>query len=217
MYFLWLLQLGTPTILINCAAASINGLSLLSLPADSFQRTIQTNLLAAFNTCQAFLPGMLAARGGGTIVTVSSVLGHLTPARLSDYSASKAGLSALHNTLEAELRASGDDEKVKMILVEIGQMSTPLFERIKTPNDFFAPVLEPAQVAQDIVSAVDSGRGGVIRLPAFAALVNWYAVLPASLQRIARSLSGVDVAVANVAPKDESSKKMNLHVPNEFE
>ena len=83
-----------------------------------------------------------------------------------------------------------------MILVEIGQMSTPLFERIKTPSEFFAPVLEPTQVAQEIVSAIDSGRGGIIRLPTFAALVNWYAVLPVSLQRMARSLSGIDLAVA---------------------
>ena len=189
-------QLGTPTVLINCAAARINGLPLLSLPAESVQRTIQTNLFAAFNTCQTFLPGMLAARNGGTIVTVSSVLGRLTPACLSDYSASKAGLSALHATLEAELCASAHDNKVKMILVEIGQMSTPLFERIKTPSEFFAPVLEPTQVAQEIVSAIDSGRGGIIRLPTFAALVNWYAVLPVSLQRMARSLSGIDLAVA---------------------
>ena len=149
---------------------------------------------------------MLAANNGGTIVTVSSVLGHLTPACLSDYSASKAGLSALHKTLEAELRTSGQDEKVKTILVETGQMSTPLFKQIKTPSDFFAPVLEPAQIAQEIISTIDSGRGGVIRLPTFAALVNWYAILPASLQRIARYLSGIDLAIAKAASNGQRSK-----------
>lgn len=194
--------------LVNCAAARINGRPLLSLPAMSFQNTIQTNLLAVFNTIQLLLPGMLAAENGGTIVTVSSVLGHLTPAGLSDYSASKAGLSALHRTLEAELRVSGDDEKVKMILVETGQMATPLFDWIKTPSNFFAPVLEPVQVAQEIVSAIDSGRSGVIRLPAFAALVSWYAVLPAALQRIARYLSGIDMAVAKAFPKGQPLEKV---------
>ena len=187
--------------LINCAAARINGQPILSLQTDSFQKTIQTNLLAMFNTCQVVLPGMLAADNGGTIVTVSSVLGHLAPALLSDYSTSKAGQSALHRTLESELRASGHDEKIKTILVETGQMSTPLFGQIKTPSNFFAPVLEPVQVAQEIVSAIDSGRGGVIRLPAFAALVSWYAVLPAGMQRIARYLSGIDVAVAKAIPQ----------------
>lgn len=192
--------------LINCAAARINGRPLLALPADSFQKTIQTNLLAVFHTCQVFLPGMLSAANGGTVVTVSSVLGHLSAAGLSDYSASKAGLSALHRTLEAELRVSGDDEKVKMLLVETGQMSTPLFDWVKTPNNFFAPILEPVQVAQEIVSAIDSGRGGTIKLPAFAALATWYGVLPAGLQRIARYLSGIDYAVAKSPPAMQPSK-----------
>ena len=186
--------------LVNCAATRINGLPVLSLPADSFQKSIRTNLIGAFHTCQVFLPGMLSAPDGGTIVNVSSVLGHLSAAGLSDYSASKAGLSALHRTLEAELRVSGEDAKVKMLLVETGQMSTPLFDWIKTPNKFFAPVLEPVQVAQDIVSAIDDGRGGTIKLPTFAALASWYAVLPVGLQRIARYLSGVDNAVPKSGP-----------------
>lgn len=189
-------DLGTPTVLINCAAAEINGQPLLTLPAEAFQQTIRTNLTAAFHTCQVFLPGILSAPHGGTIVTVSSVLGQLCAANLSDYSASKAGLSALHRTLEAELRATGYNDKVKTLLVETGQMATPLFERIKTPSNFFAPMLEPVQVAQNIVAAIEGGRSGIIRLPAFATLVNWYAILPAGVQRIARYMSGIDEAVA---------------------
>ncbi|KAL1971243.1 hypothetical protein VTN77DRAFT_195 [Rasamsonia byssochlamydoides] len=189
-------DLGKPTVLINCLAAGINGQTILSLAPDAMKKTIRTNLLAPFHTLQVFLPGMLTAENGGAIVTVSSVLGQLTAAGLADYSASKAGLSALHRTLEAELRASGHDEKIKLLLVETGQMCTPLFDGIETPNGFFAPVLEPIQVAYEIVSAIDKGRSGVIRLPAFAKLVNWYAVLPASIQRLARYLSGIDGAVA---------------------
>ncbi|GFF29589.1 uncharacterized oxidoreductase C16H5.14c [Aspergillus udagawae] len=187
-------ELGTPTVLINCAAARINGQPLLSLSAEAFQKTIRTNLLAVFHTCQVFLPGMLSAQNGGTIVNISSVLGQLSAASLSDYSASKAGLSALHRTLEAELRVSRNDQIVKMLLVETGQISTPLFKSFKTPNKFFAPVLEPVHVAQKIITAIDEGQGGLIRLPAFAVFIDWYAVLPASIQRIARYLSGIDHA-----------------------
>ncbi|EYE99381.1 putative short-chain dehydrogenase/reductase family protein [Aspergillus ruber CBS 135680] len=201
-------ELGTPTVLVNCAAARINGQSLLSLPAEAFQRTIRTNLLAVFNTCQVVLPDMLSAPNGGAIVNVSSVLGQLHAAGLSDYSASKAALSALHKTLEVELRVSGNYEKVKMLLVETGQLSTPLFGWIQTPSNFFAPVLEPVQVAQEIVAAIDEGRGGVIRLPAFAALARWYAVFPAGLQRIARWLSGIDHAVAKASPARPPSNRV---------
>ncbi|KAJ5294820.1 hypothetical protein PENANT_c014G03175 [Penicillium antarcticum] len=185
-------ELGTPTIVINCAAARINGLPLLELAADAFEKTIRTNLLAAFHLYQVFLPGILKSETGGTLVTVSSVLGQLTAAGLSDYAASKAGLSALHKTIEAENRGN---PLVKTLLVEMGQMSTPLFGWVRAPNHFFAPVLEPVQVVREMVAAIDSGRGGVIRLPLYATLVEWYAVLPAALQRIARYLSGIDAAV----------------------
>jgi short-subunit dehydrogenase len=160
------------------------------------KKTIQTNLMAPFHVLQVFLPGMMEADVGGVVVNVSSILGQLTAAGLSDYSASKAGLSALHRSLEAEIRASGHDDKIKTLLVETGQLSTPLFDGIQTPNQFFAPVGEPIQVAYDIVSAIDNGNNGVIRMPAYAKLVNWYAVLPASIQRLARYVSGIDSAVA---------------------
>ncbi|OAX82162.1 hypothetical protein ACJ72_03483 [Emergomyces africanus] len=175
-------ELGTPTILINCIAAPINGMSITALSPTSISRTIHANLFSCFNTLQQFLPGMLLRP-------------QLHPAGLSDYSATKAAISAVHKTVEAELRVSGDSERVKMLLVETGQMATPLFEDVQTPNNFFAPVLEPVQVAREIVAAVDSGNGGVIRLPAYATLVSWYAVLPAALQRLARYLSGIDKAV----------------------
>lgn len=149
------------------------------------------------------MPAVVAeAENGGTIVTVSSVLGQLSPAGLSDYSASKAGLSALHRTIEAEFRGN---DRVKTLLVETGQMATPLFDWVRTPSQFFAPVLEPVEVAREIVAAVDSGRGGVLRLPAFAKIVNWYAVLPAGVQRVARYLSGIDRAVSYSPPGRKAS------------
>ncbi|KAJ6113614.1 Short-chain dehydrogenase/reductase family protein [Penicillium sp. IBT 18751x] len=187
-------KLGTPTIIVNCAAARINGGTLLNLPADAFEKTVRTNLLAAFHLYQVFMPGVVEAENGGTIVTVSSVLGQLSPAGLSDYSASKAGLSALHRTIESELRGS---DQIKTLLVEVGQMATPLFDWVRTPSNFFAPVLEPVEVAREIVAAVDSGQGGVLRLPSFAKLVNLYAVLPGAVQRLARFVSGIDRAVSS--------------------
>ncbi|KAL2821078.1 hypothetical protein BJX63DRAFT_443589 [Aspergillus granulosus] len=189
-------DLGPPTVLVNCAATRINAQPILSLSAEAFQKTIQTNLIAVFHTCQVFLPHMLSAENGGTIVNVSSVLGQLCAAGLADYSASKAGLSAFHRTLEAELRVSGNGDKVKTVLVEPGQISTPLFEFIKTPSSFFAPVLEPNRVAQDIVSIIDRGNSGIIRLPTFAKLAKFYAVLPVGVQLIGRYVSGIDRAVS---------------------
>ncbi|KAI1967008.1 hypothetical protein LOZ58_000501 [Ophidiomyces ophidiicola] len=200
-------KLGTPTILINCVAASINGLPLLSLSSNAIQKTINANLSSFFHTLQAFLPGMQESPNGGTIVTVSSVLAYLTAAGLSDYTATKAAITAVHKTVEAELALSGANAQVKMLLVETGQIATQLFERIKTPNKVFAPVLEPVQVAQKIVSVIDSGNGGLIRMPAYASLVSWYTVLPASIQKLARCLSGIDKAVQKAGYSADEKKE----------
>ncbi|KAK2846405.1 hypothetical protein FQN49_005753 [Arthroderma sp. PD_2] len=188
-------DLGKPSILVNCVATAINGIPLLYLSEQAIESTIRTNLLSYFHALKTFLPGMLSSRTGGTIVTVSSVLGHIPAAGLSDYVASKAAMVAAHKAVEAEIRQLGASKKIKSILVETGQIATPLFEALETPNSFFAPVLEPVQVAREIVSMIDSGDSGVIRMPTYALFVGLYGMLPASIQTLARYLSGIDSAV----------------------
>ncbi len=91
-----------PTILINNAGI-VNGKPLLALSAAEVQRNFNVNLLSHFHTIRTFLPGMLATETGGTIVTISSVLGKLGASHLADYTAAKAGLIAMHNSLPPEL------------------------------------------------------------------------------------------------------------------
>ena len=78
--------------------------------------TFGANTLAHFWTLKAFLPAMLK-RNSGHVVTVSSVLGLVGAAQMSerasrtatpssypaDYCASKAALVSLHSTLRFEL------------------------------------------------------------------------------------------------------------------
>lgn len=205
--------------MINSIATAINGLPLYRLPPEAIIKTINANLMSYFNTFQVFLPGMLSSDNGGTFVTLSSVLGYLHPAGLADYNASKAAVSALHKTVEAELRISGKSNHIKCLLVETGQIETPLFEKIKTPNTFFAPVLEPVKVTQKIVSQIDKGVGGLIRLPVFASLIGWYGILPASIQKLARFLSGIDSAVwiTGFAPKPNKKRRSSLESDSDIE
>ncbi|PQE20709.1 hypothetical protein CJF30_00002028 [Rutstroemia sp. NJR-2017a BBW] len=183
-------DLGTPTILINNAAI-VNGKTLLDLSLSEIEKTFRVNVLGAFNTLKTFLPGMVRA-GHGTIVTMSSVLAHLGAAQLSDYSASKAALTALHKSLAAELK---DHKDIKMILVEPGQMSTPLFAGTQTPNSFFGPVLEPVDVAKEIIKLVDAGTSGWLALPLYSRWIAVFGVLPVGVQALLRRLSGVDAAM----------------------
>jgi short-subunit dehydrogenase len=191
---LTIMQLGTPTVLVNCAATSISGRPLMSMSAAETERTITTNLTAQFIMLQMFLPGMISSPSGGTIVTISSVLGYIGAANISAYCATKAAQIAMHNSLAAELRQYN---KIKTVLVTPGQMRTSLFAGVATPSAFLAPIVEPVELAKEIVSMIDNGNGGHISLPAYSRIIagGAWAVLPAAMQHIVRRLSGVDRAV----------------------
>lgn len=175
------------------------------------ERSINTNLLSSFYTLKAFLPAMLRGENGGTIVTVSSVIGQVGAAQLSDYAASKAGLIALHKSLTAELKASHPD--IRTILVTPGQLSTPLFYGVQTPNSFLAPVVEPVEVAKEIIKAIDNGMAEHIGMPLYARYMDWYNVLPVGVQHVVRRLSGIDTSMRNFVGREGnqlSEKNGNL-------
>lgn len=178
--------------LINNAAIVV-GKSLLEMDMAEIDKSLLTNLLSSFYTLKTFLPAMIRGENGGTIVTVSSVIGQLGAANLTDYAAAKAGLIALHKSLTAELRQS--HPAIRTILVTPGQLSTPLFYGVQTPNSFLAPVVEPVEVAKEIISSIDNGLAEHISMPLYARLGDWYNVLPLGLQKVARRLAGVDTAM----------------------
>lgn len=157
------------------------------------EKSLTTNLLSHFYTLKAFLPALARSEVGGTVVTVSSVIGATGAAQLTDYAAAKAGVTALHKSLAAELRQTHPE--IRTVLVTPGQISTPLFYGVQTPNAFFAPVVEPVDVAKEVIKAIDNGQNATIGSPLYARWIDWYNVLPIGVQAIVRRLAGVDVAM----------------------
>ncbi|CZS95492.1 probable short-chain dehydrogenase/reductase 3 [Rhynchosporium agropyri] len=196
------MDLGTPTILINNAAI-VNGKSILDLTTDEIDRSFRVNVLSHFYTTKAFLPGMIRAKAG-TIVSISSVLGQLGASSLSDYTASKAGVTAFHKSLAAELK---DTPEIKTVLVTPGQLSTPLFSGVRTPNSFLGPLLEPVDVAKEVIAAIDSGSSAVLAMPLYARWIDWMNVLPVGVQAIVRRLSGLDVAMKSFVGRGVGEKE----------
>ena len=129
----------------------------------------------------------------GTVVTISSVVGHVGPKFLTDYASTKAAATTLHYALTAEL--GGVNAPIKTLLVEPGQISTDLFAGVETPSHFFAPVLEPVHVVKEVIAAIDAGKGGVLAMPTYSNWIHLMKVLPASVQRLARWWSGCDEAM----------------------
>jgi 3-oxoacyl-[acyl-carrier protein] reductase len=77
-----------------------------TLEPDEWDAVIATDLTAAYRTCRAALPSMVA-RGSGSIVNVASRLGQAGVARTAAYSAAKAGLIGLTRSLAAEYGRTG--------------------------------------------------------------------------------------------------------------
>jgi NAD(P)-dependent dehydrogenase (short-subunit alcohol dehydrogenase family) len=175
----------------------------VELSLDEIDRNFRVNLLSHFYTIKTFLPGMIRA-GQGTIVTISSVLGQIGAAHLADYTAAKAGITALHKSLTAELKSTPE---IKTILISPGQLSTPLFSGVQTPNSFFGPVLEPVDVAKEVIAAIDSGSSAVLAMPLYARWIDWMNVLPVGMQAIVRRLSGVDNAMKTFEGRNGTEKE----------
>ncbi|KAF8542831.1 hypothetical protein BDD12DRAFT_875768 [Trichophaea hybrida] len=191
-------ELGTVTVVINNAAV-VHGKPLLQLTAEDVETSFRTNIMAHYNTLRLFLPVMIEAKKG-SIVTISSVLATLSPKACSLYAPTKAAASALHHALTAEM---AEHPYIKTLLVTPGQMSTPLFSGVETPSSFWAPVLEPVDVAKEVIAAIDEGCGGEVAMPCFSRWAAMYWVLPASLRKAARAWSGIDRAMEGFRGSDK--------------
>jgi hypothetical protein len=79
--------------------------------------------------------------------------------------------------------------------VVAGQLHTPLFYGVNTPNSFIAPVVEPLDVAREIVGAIERREGGEIYAPWYVNYMWIMRGLPVSLYWMVRWVGGVDRAM----------------------
>ena len=196
-------DVGTPTVLVNNAAV-VNGKGVMEQSREEVERTFRVNTLSHYQLNKLFLRPMLEGTSrGGTIVTVSSVLGYQGVAHLSAYTASKAALLAYHASLTSELASTAP--QVKTILVTPGQLDTRMFRDVRLRGrvrNFFAPVVGAGEVAVKIVGMIHRGEGGVVSEPAYARWIAWLGVLPVGLQKVVKSWAGTDDAFAGDASKN---------------
>ncbi|RRQ29091.1 SDR family oxidoreductase [Rhodococcus sp. Eu-32] len=96
---------------------------------ERFRQTLELNLVATFTIVRQFVD-LLAADGGGSVVTISSVSGIRGSIDRASYSASKGGVVALTTQLAVELAAEG----VRVNCVAPGSTSTPLADKAQSPR-----------------------------------------------------------------------------------
>lgn len=98
-------QCGDVDVIVN-NAASFPGALTVDQDLASFERTFDTNVRGTYFLVATLVPGMLA-RGGGSIVNVTSMVAFKGVAGASTYSASKAAVESLTRTWAAEFGPRG--------------------------------------------------------------------------------------------------------------
>ena len=94
------------------------------VPLDRARAMFETNFWGAVRMMQAVLPSMRERRSG-TIVNVTSLMGHITLPCHGFYAASKYALSAVSETLAIEARTLG----IKVAIIEPGVILTPIWSK----------------------------------------------------------------------------------------
>jgi NADP-dependent 3-hydroxy acid dehydrogenase YdfG len=157
--------LGPADVLVNNAGGAHPG-KLHELSVEDIRAAVESSLLGALFTTRRVLQGMLAHGAGGDLVFVSSRAAAIPWPRHAPYGAAKAGVESLAAALRAELEGTG----IRAAVVRVGDTITE-FGSSWTPAEMAqagywhgigllkGALLEPAQVATAVVSALSAPRG----------------------------------------------------------
>lgn len=103
--------------------------------ADAFSEQFSVNLFGAAETARLFVPHI---RKGGSIQFITTFLTQVGFPGLAIYSASKAALKSLSQTLAAELAPKG----IRVNAIAPGPIATPLWGTVGLPADTLAAVAD---------------------------------------------------------------------------
>ncbi|MEO3929800.1 SDR family oxidoreductase [Micromonosporaceae bacterium B7E4] len=136
------------TILVNNAAGLVAA-KFLDSPVQDVRREFETNFFGPLAVTRAFVPGLVAA-GGGHVLNIHSVLSWL--AISGSYSASKAALWSMSNSLRLELLGRG----VGVTGLHVGYVDTDMAAHVD------APKVAPEDVARQALDGVEAGAFEVL-------------------------------------------------------
>ncbi|XP_071593690.1 epidermal retinol dehydrogenase 2-like [Heliangelus exortis] len=143
-------EVGDVTILINNAGI-LPGKKFLDTADADFEKTLNVNFFSQVWTLKAFLPAMIAANRGH-LVNTASAAGLWGTYRAADYSASKAAIIEMMESLDSELHHTGKCG-IKTTIICPYFINTKLARGFKSQTCLL-PVYEPDYVASKIVDAI---------------------------------------------------------------
>lgn len=116
-------EAGAIDVLVNNAGIGYAG-AIEMVPLDKARAMFETNFFGAVRMMQAVLPSMREGRSG-TVVNVTSLLGHATLGCHGFYAATKFALAAVSETVAIEAKPFG----IKVAIIEPGVILTPIWNK----------------------------------------------------------------------------------------
>lgn len=152
-----LIRKRCPDLVINNAGFTVYG-DALSHPLALQQEIAEVNAMAALEIALESANTLKVHGKKGVILNVSSLAGELSFPSMAVYSASKAFLTSLSKSLDAELRVKG----IRVLVSLPGQIATPFAEnasrgRFRQSRSPFT--LTPCSAAKKIVKQIERQKG----------------------------------------------------------
>lgn len=120
-------RLGLPTVVVNNSGITVNAPA-VDVALSDWDKVLDTNTRGAFAVARACARRMIAAKTGGSIVNIASILGYRVSGHVAPYAASKAALLHLTRALSLEWARHG----IRVNAIAPGYIETDL------NRDFFA-------------------------------------------------------------------------------
>ena len=144
-------------ILVNNAGVVFGG-KFLEVPIEKHRLTYDVNTRGIINMLHVFLQDLID-QPTAHIVNISSASGFVPLPGGSTYASSKAAVTSLSESLNAELKKEGNGH-VGMTIVCPGYVQTGMFDGAKEP--ILVPILTPEKLAKKIVKAVQKNKRFVL-------------------------------------------------------
>lgn len=168
---------GRLDVVVATAQAMAYG-SVEQVPLEVLSRVLATGVQGTAHLARAALP-VFRRQGGGTLVVVGSLLGHIAVPGMGAYVATKWAQTGLVRTLQAEVRP---DRGVHVCLVSPGAVDTPIYHQAATYGGSAGsappPVVDADRVARAVVACLDRPRRHVHVGPANLVVISGFRFLP---------------------------------------
>ncbi|MDQ3031273.1 MAG: SDR family NAD(P)-dependent oxidoreductase [Myxococcota bacterium] len=184
-------------VLVNNAGVGLSG-SFVDTSLEDFEWIVGINLWGVIHGCHFFVPKMVEAGAGRSVVNVSSALGYFAGAEISAYATTKFAVFGLSESLRAELAPAGIHvATICPGIIATGIIGKSRFRGVADEDGMRARVAElyrkrnygPEKVADAIVDAIRKRRDVVPVSPEAWGL--WYLkrLMPSGAGIVARAIS----------------------------